>query len=183
MADQIPAAEQKTVQDDAARQREREEQATLPYQWRQTLADVDVDIPIPKGTRGKFVNVVIEKQRIIVGLKGQEPILEGSLPHEIKLDESTWTIEDQSLLTLHLEKVNKAQWWPHVLTHHPAINVRAIAPENSKLSDLDGETRAMVEKMMFEQRQKQGEEAKKREVLEAFKREHPEMDFSQVEME
>ncbi|KAH9937011.1 nuclear movement protein nudC [Fomitopsis serialis] len=179
--------DEREARDKADREREAAEQAALPYKWRQELGEVDVVVPVPKGTRGKELNVVIQKKKLSVGLKGKEPIVAGELCKEIKVDDSTWTLEDQEAVHVHLEKINKQQWWENVLTHHPKIDTTKIQPENSKLSDLDGETRGMVEKMMFDNQQKQmgkptSDELKKMEVLKKFQEQHPELDFSNAKV-
>ncbi|THH16818.1 hypothetical protein EW146_g3891 [Bondarzewia mesenterica] len=161
--------EEREAKDKASREREAAEQAALPYTWKQELGEVDVNVPVPKGTRARDLNVVLQKKKLSVGLKGKEPIMSGELCSEIKLEDSTWTVEDQQFVQIHLEKVNKMQWWENVLTHHPKIDTKKIQPENSQLSDLDGETRGMVEKMMFDNQQRQmgkptSDELKKHEV-------------------
>ncbi|KAF9229228.1 nuclear movement protein nudC [Gyrodon lividus] len=179
--------EEKEIKDKADRENEAAEEAALPYTWRQELGEVDIVVLVPKGTRGKDLSVIIQKKKLSVGLKGKDKIMEGELCKEIKVEDSTWTLEDQQSILIHLEKVNRQQWWENVLTHHPKIDTRKIQPENSKLSDLDGETRGMVEKMMFDNQQKQmgkptSDELKKVEALKKFQAAHPELDFSNAKI-
>ncbi|KAJ2920233.1 hypothetical protein MD484_g145, partial [Candolleomyces efflorescens] len=179
--------EERDQRDKEEREREEAEQAALPYKWTQELGELDITVPVPKGTRGKDLNVVIAKQKLTVGLKGQEPIMSGELCKEIKVEDSTWTVQDQQVVLIHLEKINQQAWWENVLTHHPKIDTRKIEPANSKLSDLDGETRGMVEKMMFDNQQKQmgkptSDELKKMEALRKFQSAHPELDFSNAKI-
>ncbi|EGP91347.1 unnamed protein product [Zymoseptoria tritici ST99CH_1A5] len=186
-----PTPSERAAKDKEAKQREDEEQGKLPYKWTQTISDLDITAPIPGNLKGRDLDVKLSKMSIKAGIKGQDPIIEGPLPHSIDLDESAWTLETTPSggkeLNLHLEKVNKMEWWAHVVTSAPKIDTSKITPENSKLSDLDGETRSMVEKMMFDQRQKEmgkpsSDEQKKLDMLKKFQEQHPEMDFSNAKM-
>nr|CAD1826817.1 unnamed protein product [Ananas comosus var. bracteatus] len=111
------------------------------YSWTQTLHEVNVSIPVPKGTKSRLVTCEIKKNHLKVGLKGQPPILDGELYQSVRPDDCFWSIEDEKSISILLTKQNQMEWWKSVVKGEPEIDTQKVEPENSKLSDLDPETR------------------------------------------
>lgn len=166
---------------------------TDKYTWTQTLSEVNVSIPLPASiTTAKQLSVTIEPNELRAATKdGSVVFVSGTPDEKIASDDATWTLESEKdgrrVLQLYLPKLNKMSWWKCVVAGDPAINTKKIVPENSKLEDLDGDTRSTVEKMMFDQRQKQmgkpsSDEMQKQAALKRFMDMHPEMDFSQAKV-
>jgi hypothetical protein len=161
--------------------------STDKYVWTQSLSELGISIFLPEGTRARDLKVDFDNQTLKVAIKGKtELIVDGTFHKRIIVDDTLWTIEDGAL-KLDIAKEDKMCWWKCALVGDPEINTQKVQPENSKLGDLDGETRQTVEKMMFDQRQKamglpSADELQKQEMLQKFMTAHPEMDFSKAKM-
>lgn len=154
------------------------------YSFTQTLEELEVKIPfnVSFKVKSRDCKVDIKEKSLSVGLKGHDPVVKGELYSKILTDEALWHLEDNAVV-LTLEKFNKVEWWGTIIKGDDEISTKKVQPENSKLADLDGETRSMVEKMMYDQRQKAAglptsDDAKKADTMKRFMDQHPEMDFS-----
>lgn len=158
------------------------------YEWNQTLKEVTVTIPLPEGvTNKRGITVVFKPLSLKVQFRGQAaPVMDGALHQRIKAEDSTWFLEEGKL-HIELVKVKSDEWWKCVLQGDAEIDTSKLTPEDSKLSDLDGETRSVVEKMMYDQRQKQmgqptSDEQKQMEILKKMQEANPDMDFSKAKI-
>ncbi len=52
----------------------------------------------------------IEKKHLLVGIRGQPPIIDDDFSKEVKVEESTWIIEHKKFLLLNIEKVSEQHW-------------------------------------------------------------------------
>jgi flagellar biosynthesis GTPase FlhF len=127
------------------------------YRWIQTLEEVTVFVKLPDNITSKQLDIQMKASSLKIGVKGQTPIVDGALHKKIKTGDSLWTLETDGpkrTLQLTLVKVDGMNWWNCIIEGDPKIDTQKVEPENSKLSDLDSETRSTVEKMMFDQQQK-----------------------------
>eukprot|EP00771_Trimastix_marina_P002440 gnl/Trimastix_PCT/3571.p1 GENE.gnl/Trimastix_PCT/3571~~gnl/Trimastix_PCT/3571.p1 ORF type:complete len:179 (-),score=43.64 gnl/Trimastix_PCT/3571:513-1049(-) len=160
---------------------------SLPYTFEQTLDEVTVTCPLPQGTVKRMLEWRITPTTIRFGIRGQDPLISGTLHKCVMADDCFWQIEGGHTATITLTKANAQEWWSCVCQGDPEIDTSTIEPQTTKLSDLDGETRSLVEKMMYDQQRKKAglptsDEMKKQEMLQQFMQQHPQMDFSQAKI-
>ena len=62
-------------------------------------------VPLGGVFKARDLVVSIEKKHLKVGIKGQPFIIDGDFHKEVKLEESTWVLEDKRTLLVNIEKV------------------------------------------------------------------------------
>lgn len=136
------------------------------------------------------MSCTIQDRHLHLSIKGaSQPLIDGKLHATVRADDSFWQIDRaEGTVSVHLDKMDRMNWWSCVVEGHEEVDLQKVEPDNSRLDDLDGETRGMVEKMMYDQRQKAAgkptsDEQQKTAMLDKFKKQHPELDFSNVKMQ
>ena len=131
--------------------------STPQYKWTQTLDEVTVMIGVPKTFRGKDFDVSMTPSKLSVKGKKSLPgkntprtFLEGTLTEKIRVDESTWTLEN-GVMMLGLNKSAK-KFWRTVLTGDEAIDTELV-DSRTRISDYDDATQAQFRKIIFDQTQ------------------------------
>lgn len=114
--------------------------------WHQTLKEVTAYVSLPTGTTAKQLDVKLGINDMHIKLKANpsEPLLIGKWCKKIHSDEALWSIErdgDKCTLQMTIEKHEGQNWWNCLLQGDIEIDTQKVEPENSKLSDLDGDTR------------------------------------------
>jgi len=132
---------------------------TPHYHWTQTLYEVTVYVPVPKGSRAADLKVTIAPERIELGFKSGMPIrsaggssfgdasgwlLSGQFPESVKPDESCWMVEDDpasedcNVVLITLDKI-KRTWWDSVCVGHPEVDTQLV-DSTCKMDEYDSET-------------------------------------------
>ncbi len=149
---------------------------TQKYKWGQTLEEVTVHLPLEDGVRARDLRVELKRASLSVARKagGSGALLEGELFQPIRTDESTWMVEDGTLV-LQLAKDNKravnvgpsTEWWHGIFAGEDTLDpdahsvqdyVRADQLSDDQVRELS-ETRALEARAADEKRDAQAREA------------------------
>uniref|UniRef100_A0A7S4A9P6 CS domain-containing protein n=1 Tax=Pseudo-nitzschia australis TaxID=44445 RepID=A0A7S4A9P6_9STRA len=134
--------------------------STPRYKWTQTIDETSVLIGIPKDFRGKDYEVLITASALSVKAKkclpGEEKprtFAEGKLVDNIRVDESTWSVEG-GVMIITLEKKTKKFW---TAVYEDDIEKYKIDTElvdsRRRIEEYDDATQAQFRKTIFDQNQ------------------------------
>lgn len=81
------------------------------YTWSQTPEDVEVQVPLPAGTKGKACKVTFGGRKLAVAVTNGPTLMLDPLYGSIRTDDCTWTVADGALVVT-MEKAKAKEVWP-----------------------------------------------------------------------
>ncbi|KAJ2605213.1 hypothetical protein GGH99_002896 [Coemansia sp. RSA 1285] len=93
---------------------------SAPYYWMQTNSDVTVCIELPTKIGARQISCVLTRSALTIGFTDADECAakhtfdNAALFDHIVADESVWTLENGSVLTLYLQKTRENVRWPRV---------------------------------------------------------------------
>ena len=75
------------------------------YRWTQEPDDLTAVVLLPPGTEKRRVVCVFRPQSLVVGLRGEPPIIDAPLRGRVKVEECVWQLQDSHRLVLQMHKV------------------------------------------------------------------------------
>lgn len=125
------------------------------YSWGQSIKDLDLRVRVDKDImKGKQVRVELKDDHVKVGVqRGSrfETVVDGDLKWKVK--ESVWTLVPGEHVHISFEKIQE-RWWESCFKDEPEIELKSIDCSRP-MEDLDDESLATVNKLKFDQLQKQ----------------------------
>lgn len=120
------------------------------FTWTQTDNDVTITLPVDKSLKGKDVVYNLTGSSLTLGIKGQDPVINGELLSLTKPDDSTWemdTVDGQRVVKVVLFKAQAYRHWECILKadlkgkpdDEEASAVKAMLQEWPTLKELDFE--------------------------------------------
>lgn len=138
----------------------------MNYTWEQNFDDLTITVKNYSENDAKNdLTVTIRHKNVIVKLN-DNVILNKTLVNAVKEDEIVWYIDNKELVIELIKEKNS--WWDGCFEGDEKVDAEELAKNNPVGMDgLDKEARMMVEKMMYEQQNKETkEEEMKRRIME-----------------
>lgn len=96
------------------------------YRWTQELVELTLLVELPPGTAKKDVLCKITPETLLCGLRGQPPLVDGTLFAKVRVDDCMWQLQDSHRLIVTLAKLiishEHRRWWPCLLRGEPEID-------------------------------------------------------------
>jgi hypothetical protein len=133
---------------------------TSKYTWAQTDTEVTITMPVEREIKGKDIVFKLSPNSLVLGIKGQKPVIEGELFCLTKPDDSTWELDTvdgaQRAVKVLLFKRQEYRHWDCILKSElpkgtaddeDANAVKAMLREWPALKELDDDSMKRMAKL------------------------------------